>query len=183
MELGKVIKTFKSNKGNDVVFRYPKWEDLDAMLAYANALIAEDTFIELYGKPLTRDEEAKFLKDTMEQIKKGKKLQLIAEINGQYAGSGELRIGERRKQHVGDLGVSLSAQYREEGIGTELLLCLIGEAKHFGLRLLTLKCFENNVRAIHVYEKLGFKRAGTVPAAISYKSQYVGEVKLYLPLA
>ncbi len=51
MKFGNIIKTFKSKKGNDVVFRSLKHDDLDGMLAYANALIAEDTFIELSGNP------------------------------------------------------------------------------------------------------------------------------------
>ncbi len=183
MEFGKVVKTFTSKKGNTVTFRYLREDDLDRMLLYINALIAEDTFIGLYGEPLTREEEKKHLDETIEGMKKGDKVVVVAEINGVYAGSGDLRRETvRRKKHGGNIGISLLAKYREEGIGTELLKSLIDEARTMGLRLLTLTCFENNDRALHVYEKLGFKQVGLVPEACLYKDKYYGEVVMYLKL-
>ncbi len=59
---------------------------------------------------------------------------------------------------------------------------LIDEARSLGLRLLTLSCFENNAPALHVYEKLGFQKAGIIPEAISYKGKYINEIHMYLPL-
>lgn len=175
-------KSFISKKGNTVTFRDLRTDDLDGMLAFANALIAEDTFVELSGKPLTREEEEKTLKESLKQIEKGKKVWVVVEINGRYCGSGEIRIGSRRHSHVGEIGISVAKEFREEGIGTELLKTLIDTAKEKGLRLLTLYCFENNTRACHVYEKFGFIKSGIVPGAISYKNEYIGEVKFYLPL-
>ena len=64
MSPGQIIKTFKSKKGNAVVFRNTKTDDLEMMLSYINILIAEDTFIGLYGEPLGRDEEEKTLRDS-----------------------------------------------------------------------------------------------------------------------
>lgn len=182
MKLGAIIKTFKSNKGNSVVFRYPKKSDLDDMLAFANSLIDEDTFVLLSGKRLTRDEEIKHLNETLADIKKGKKIHVVAEVNGRYAGNGVIRIGILRHSHVGDVGISLSRAFRDEGIGTELLKTLIREGRTAGLRLLTIDCFENNERALHVYQSLGFMQAGVIPGEVSYKGTYYGEIKLYLSL-
>ncbi|MBI3577194.1 GNAT family N-acetyltransferase [Candidatus Gottesmanbacteria bacterium] len=182
MQLGKVIKKFKSKKGNTVVFRYPEQDDLDDMLAYANALIAEDTFVELSGKPLTREEEKKVLNDVIQKMDKGEKVTVVVEVNGHYSGSAELRIGQRRHAHIAEVGISLAQAVRGEGIGNELLMVLIEQAKVLKLRLLVLSCNEKNTHACHVYEKLGFKKAGIIPGAISYKNEYIGEVKFYLPL-
>ena len=182
MEFGKIIKTFKSKKGNDVVFRYVKKEDLDAMLAYINELICEDTFIERCGEQITREEEQEVLDTLLDQMKKGEKINVVVEVGGKYVGSGEVRKGKHRHAHMAELGISLAKEFREEGIGTELLVTLIDEAKKMKLRLLTLNCFENNPRALHVYEKLGFKCAGVIPGAVSFKGEFVGEVKMYLPI-
>lgn len=182
MEPGKIIKSFKSKKGNDVVFRSHRKDDLDGMLAFINALIAEDTYIEMCGKPLTREEEEKTLTEALIQIEQGKKVWVVVEINGKYSGSGEIRIGSRRHTGVGEIGISIAREYREEGIGTILLETLIEIAKQKHLRLLVLSCFENNTRACHVYQKFGFIKSGVVPGAISFKNEYVGEVKFYLPL-
>ena len=183
MQFGKVIQTCTSKKGNTVTFRYLREDDLDNMLSYINALIAEDTFIGMYGAPLSREEEKKHLDETIDGMKKGEKIVIVAEINGIYAGSGDLRRETvRRKKHGANIGISLLAKYREEGIGTLLLKALIDEARIMGLRLLTLTCFENNDRALHVYEKLGFKQVGLVPEACLYKDNYYGEVVMFMKL-
>ena len=57
---GKVIKSFKSKKGNDVIFRYPKADDFEAIWKFAKDLAREDTFIELNREP-TEEEERKGL--------------------------------------------------------------------------------------------------------------------------
>ncbi len=181
MESGKIIKTFTSKKNNNVIVRYPIWEDLDAMIEFANGLVAEDTFVMLNEKQ-TRESEAKWMADSFAAIETGKKIQLVAEVNGRYAGNCEIRIHDKRQTHVGDIGISLGADYRDEGVGHELLSALIQEGKKAGLKLLILHCFETNVRALHLYEKLGFKRAGLVPGVYAYKGNYIGEVTLYLPL-
>lgn len=183
MQFGEVIQTFQSKKGNSVVFRYLREDDLDGMLTFINTLIREDTFIGLYGEELTYEEEKKVFGEAIDGIKKGDKIIIVVEINGIYSGSGDLRRETvRRKKHGGNIGISLLKEYREEGIGTLLLKSLIDEARTMGLRLLTLTCFENNDRALHVYEKLGFKKVGLVPEACLYKDKYYGEVVMYLKL-
>ncbi len=181
MKPGHIIKTFKSKKGNNVVIRYPKWEDLNVVTKYVNDLIDEDTFLMLPEKQ-TRKSEASWMAKTFDDIENNKKIHIVAEVNGKYAGNCEIRIHERRQAHIGDIGISITAQYRQEGIGHQLLTTLIEEGKKAGLTLLILHCFENNDRALHLYEKLGFKRAGLVPGVYLYKGSYIGEVTLYLPL-
>lgn len=181
LQCGKVIKSFKSKKGNTVVIRYPKWEDLDTVTEFVNDLIEEDTFLMLPEKQ-TRKSEASWMAKIFDDIENNKKIHIVAEVNGQYAGNCEIRVHERRQAHVGDVGISIAAQYREEGIGYELLASLIEEGKKAGLKLLIIHCFQNNERALHLYEKLGFTRSGLVPGVYAYKGSHVGEVTLYLPL-
>ncbi|MEK9143616.1 MAG: GNAT family N-acetyltransferase [Patescibacteria group bacterium] len=181
MNPGHIIKTFKSKKGNGVIIRYPKWEDLDAVTEYVNTLIEEDTFLMLPEKQ-THTSEASWMAKTFDDIENNKKIHIVAEVNGQYAGNCEIRIHERHQAHVGDIGISIATQYREEGIGYQLLSMLIEEGKKAGLKLLILHCFENNDRALHLYEKLGFTRSGLVPGVYAYKGSFIGEVTLYLPI-
>ncbi len=179
--LRQIVKTFKSKKGREVVFRYPQEGDFEQTFSYACDLAEEDTFVELTGK-ITREDEQKWFKEVLDQVQQGKQIYLTVLVDGKMAGSGEVRIGKYRHSHVGEIGLSLAAQYRDEGIGSELLKILIDQARRLGLRLLKLNCFENNSRSLHVYEKLGFKRAGLIPGAITYKDNYIGEVIMYLPL-
>ncbi len=182
MKLGKTIKKFKSKKGNQVVIRTLQIEDLDNLLKFANGLVDEDTFVMLSGSKLNRAEEQKYLKDSIEKIKQNKKIHLVALVNGVFAGSAEVRRQERRKSHVGEIGIALIPEYRGEGIGTELLETLVDEAKQLKLRLVYMHCFETNSPALHVYEKIGFQRSGVVPGMLSHKNNYIGEVTLYKQL-
>lgn len=182
MKPGQIIKTFNSKKGNKVIIRYPKWENLDDLHRFINTLSKEDTFIMFSGEEISREEETKWLGETLIKMETGEKIHLIVTINGSFAGNCEIRRHKRRETHVGSIGISVASQYRNEGVGSELLKTLIEEGKRMGLKLLILHCFENNDHALHLYEKLGFKRSGTVPGVYAYKGSYIGEVTLYLPL-
>lgn len=183
MDPGKIVKKFISKKGNEVTVRYIEEPDLDELLRFANNLISEDTFILLSGNKITREEEQKLLEKWLKQISNGKRIHLVALINGNIVGAAEVRWGEKRKSHVGELGISLAKPYRGEGIGGRFFQTLIEEAKKTDLKLLYLHCFENNTHAIAMYEKMGFKKSGTVPGMYLFKSQYVGEVTYYLPIS
>jgi RimJ/RimL family protein N-acetyltransferase len=182
MNQDKIVKTFTSKKHNQVVFRYPTPDDLEDMLCCINELIREDTFIEMSGQELTHEEEQKFLSELLADIAADKRRFVVVEVNGQYGGSGEIRRLTYRKKHVGNLGIALLPAVRQEGIGTELLLTLLDEARTLGLMLVELNCFENNTRALRAYQKVGFKHAGMLPHAILYKGEYVGEVKMFKQL-
>ncbi len=182
MEFGKIISSFKSKKGNTVVFRYPKEDDFSSIWQFAKALAREDTFIELNQEP-TEEEERKWFDDMITKVTKGESIYLCALVNGVFAGNVHVEKGRYRRRHVGHMGISLLAPYRDEGIGSVLMQTAIDEAKTRGLRLLTLTCFENNPRALHVYEKLGFQNVGVIPGDLAYKGDYIGSIHMYLPLA
>jgi RimJ/RimL family protein N-acetyltransferase len=177
-----MIKTFKSKRGNDVIFRYPTKNDFSSVWKFACDLAAEDTFI-LLNKAPTEKEEHQWFDDVLEKVEKKESIHISVFVNGEFAGNGRVDRGKYRQHHVGHVGLSLAPQYRQEGIGTELMKSLIDEARRLGLRLLTLSCFENNPRALFVYEKLGFRRFGVLPQAIAFQGKYIGEVHFYLPLA
>jgi RimJ/RimL family protein N-acetyltransferase len=131
---------------------------------------------------MTLDEEKAYLEDALDKIQKGKKIHLVVEVDGQFAGSGEVRFFDKRKSHVGEIGISISDSFREEGIGTKLMESLINEARSAGLKMLVLNCFENNPRALHTYEKVGFMKSGIVPGMLFYKNEYIGEISMYKKL-
>lgn len=175
------IKSFRSKKGNEVIFRYPVKTDFADMYSFACDIGSEDTYVALDAPP-SEQEEHDFFDRMLREVESRESIYIMAYVNGSFAGNGRVNRGKGRHHHVGGLGISLTRQYRDEGIGTELMRLLIDEAKSHGLRLLTLTCFETNAPALRVYEKLGFKRSGIIPGAISYKGDYIGEVQFYLPL-
>ncbi len=175
------LTSFKSKKGNEVIFRYPTSDDFQDMFSFACEIGSEDTFVTLDAPP-TESEEHTFFDRVIDEVAQKKSIYLMAYVNGIFAGNGRVARGKGRDYHVGHVGISLTRAFRDEGIGTNLMKSLIDEARALGLRLLTLTCFESNTAALHVYEKLGFQKAGVIPKAIAFKGQFIGEVHYYLPL-
>ena len=59
---------------------------------------------------------------------------------------------------VGELGIAITAQMQEKGYGTEAIPAMVRYGMdELGLSRVYLKAFPFNARAIHVYEKCGFR--------------------------
>jgi len=182
MKPGQIIRQFKSRNGHAVLLRVIAESDLSDLLAYANALIAEDTFLLLSGEPISEDFERTYLTEVLKKVRNDEKIHLVVIVDGKFAGSCEVRRFERRKRHVGEIGISLAGEYRGEGIGQTCIQTLIDEARKTGLRLLTLTCFSINKRAVSLYQKCGFRKAGMIPGMYAYKGTFEEETVMYLPL-
>ena len=144
--------------GTEIIVTTLQASDLPDLLAYANNLIDEDTFVLLSGNHLTYEHEKKYVHDAIKAISEKKKIHLIARIDGKLAASFEVRVLPLRKSHAGEIGISVAPEFRGMGVGKKCMKILITEAKKMGLKLLILTCFAINARAIHIYESFGFKK-------------------------
>ena len=91
-------------------------------------------------------------------------IMLIAKENGKIVGDASLSRLSRRMNHRGDLGVSVLKKCWNRGIGSQLLLGIINFAKENSFEIIDLQVRSDNLSAIHLYEKYGFKKIGTHPA-------------------
>jgi RimJ/RimL family protein N-acetyltransferase len=156
--------------------------DTRALLTFANDLIAEDTYLMLSGKKMTYASEKKYVQDSLARMKKKEKIHLVAIEGDRVVGSAEIRRGEKRKTHLGEVGIAILQSHRGQGLGKRLMEVLIAEGKRLGLRILMLHCFENNTAALALYKKFGFVECGLLPEALYYRDTFVGEVTLYKKL-
>lgn len=71
-----------------------------------------------------------------------------------------------KRKHRAALGISIHPDYRQRGIGNILMEVLIANMKKFaGIKIIELDVMLQNLAAVKMYEKLGFKRAGIFPNA------------------
>lgn len=63
--------------------------------------------------------------------------------------------------HRAELGITVRKDYWGQGIGSLLMKELIKYAKENRIEILNLDVRSDNVNAIHLYEKFGFKHIGT----------------------
>lgn len=86
-------------------------------------------------------------------------IQLVACVRGRIVGGIGLHRGalRPRRQHVGNIGISIHDDWVGRGIGTALLRAAIDLADNWlGLRRLELTVYPDNSRAIALYERFGF---------------------------
>ena len=78
-----------------------------------------------------------------------------------------------KTKHYGTIGISVLKEYWGRGIATALLEKLISWAKEKGIKKINLDVFENNERAIKLYEKFGFKLEGCIEDGIFDGENYI----------
>ena len=172
MKEGTIYGSFAARDGRTVTLRAPKWGDLDEMLYFINSLVEEKAMIMMNEKQ-TRDSEIGWISQLLGSVEKDKMVAVVAEVDGRLVGSCEITPKRGYLSHLGSLGISLLAGYRELGIGQEMVLEAEKQAKRLGVEVVDLEVFEANKRAIHVYEKVGYKITGRIPDAVKWEGAYM----------
>lgn len=98
----------------------------------------------------------------LEEIKSGNRLVFVYKINGEFIGEGALVIDAGdpdytlpgRRIYVSRMIVK--KEYRNRGIGSEILTFLIEKAKEMDYSEMTIGVDKDNTNAIHLYRKFGF---------------------------
>jgi RimJ/RimL family protein N-acetyltransferase len=85
----------------------------------------------------------------------------VAEADGEVVGNVLISVDRGvATEHIGVLSITIAKDWRDVGIGTELVETAQRWAVDRGLRKVSLGVFPDNERAIAVYEKRGFVREG-----------------------
>ncbi|NOU93258.1 GNAT family N-acetyltransferase [Paenibacillus sp. LMG 31456] len=68
---------------------------------------------------------------------------------------------------IPELGMALRPEYRGKGIGTALLTMLFKEMKEKGIKRASLSVDPNNLAAVNLYQRFGFKEVGMVDTSLT----------------
>jgi len=164
------------------LLRFAKMDDVLAMTEYMNEISKEDTFIRFSGEQLTVEEETVYLTDVIKKMEQGIAVKVLAFIDSKMVGNADVVGQEKRSKHVAVLGLTVKKDFRNEGIGKEMLVTLIDLAKQMGFLQVRLSCFANNTLACDLYKAFGFSVVGQIPKQILYKGDYVDELIMTKPL-
>lgn len=111
--------------------------------------------------PLSHRQEREFLDETTDYNHAGFAIETLEDRR--YIGGCDLKV-IRPEVRRAELGIAIGDKsYWDGGYGTDTMrtLCRFG-FEEMNLHRIELWVFEENTRARHVYEKLGFKTEGTV---------------------
>lgn len=155
-------KEFPVKGGKIASVRSATVNDAEALLKVLNEVLADGE-----GMVLERDESpAKTVEDQKKWIKKfteePNEILLVAEVDGKIVGNLDLHASKRRRlSHSCSLGISLSPDWRSNGIGSALF-CALFEWLNTAPQIekITLKVLADNKRAIALYTKFGFVEEG-----------------------
>jgi len=184
---GQVYKKLWTKNDQTVVLRSIRWEDLPSLVDFANSLV-EDRDIDpdfgiLLDRKQTLETEADFLGNWMAGVEKGEQVHVVADVDGKLVGNSDVTRGKFNDEfYHGKLGIALRRDYRDLGIGAEMMKTLIDESRKLGLKTIELETFATNPRAIHVYEKVGFKQVGRIPKKIFRKDHHIDIIIMSIEL-
>ncbi|MDR1794443.1 MAG: GNAT family N-acetyltransferase [Erysipelotrichaceae bacterium] len=150
----------KLKNGEEVWIREAEVSDTQALLDYMRALTYETEFLSFVPGEFnyTMASEEQWIKD--HQNKAGN-LILNAWVKEQLVANLSMGTPGRQKlDHWATLGISVRKAYWGLGLGNILMQKAVDFAKQSGLYSLRLEVFSPNLRAIHLYEKFGFKQVG-----------------------
>ena len=82
--------------------------------------------------------------------------------------------------HGGRLGMGVRASYRGQGIGSALMRASLSDAHDKGIERVDLEVFEENTRAIELYQKFGFEREGCLRKARKLDGNYQNLIQMGL---
>ncbi|MHA1448394.1 MAG: GNAT family N-acetyltransferase [Candidatus Hodarchaeales archaeon] len=86
------------------------------------------------------------------------------------------RFTDSRRNHICDFFVYIHQDYHNKGIGTELIRIMINWAEKQGVMKIKLGVFEDNHRAIHLYEKFGFREESRFRKELYRNGDYFDEI-------
>ena len=144
-------------------------DDAEALSAFRNATYSETYFMARYPEECA----------SLEAVQKGLAGSESSALNfevGAFAGTklvGDFGVAQVRPhikyRHRAVMGISVLKETWGCGLGSFLMQLAVDQAKANGFEQLELGVYSDNARAIHLYEKFGFERCGTMPHAFKLK--------------
>lgn len=147
-------------------------EDAAALLEYLKIIGGETENLSFgpEGVPFSVEQEQAYLRS---QENSGDNIQYLAKAHGEIIGTASLNRKQHRMRHRGELGISLKKAYWGCGAASALMEAILVFAKENGFAQLNLEVRSDNIRAIRLYERYGFRKLCTFPAFFRIHGQDV----------
>ena len=151
----------KLKNGAELVIRRAKAGDEDRFAEISRLCYLETRF-------LSRCEEdecssAESMRDWIIEMEGAQKeIQLVALVDGLLVGDGSITacLDRKKMKHKCDVNVAVLKDYWHLGIGKAMMEALVAFAREAGYEQVNLSVASDNLRAIRLYEYLGFRETG-----------------------
>ncbi|MBQ6371837.1 MAG: GNAT family N-acetyltransferase [Oscillospiraceae bacterium] len=163
----------KLKDGRDCILRNGTENDAHAVLENFRLTHSQTDWLLTYPDEcsFTEESEAEFL---VKKAQSRNEIEILAEINGIIAGTAGINcLGKHEKiKHRAEFGISIDRAYWGLGIGRALTEACVKCAKKAGYVQLELAVVADNLKALSLYESLGFQEFGRNP--LGFRSRLSG---------
>lgn len=177
-----VMSRHFTKTGTPYIIRQVEEHDAENLIEYSKTIFAstDQVLTTLEEYTISVADEKTWINNIRKSL--NSKL-LIAELDGRIVGF-LFFIGQQKIKiaHTGEVGVNVHPDYRGQGIGRALMEDLIEWANnHEIIEKIILQVFATNLKAISLYNSLGFKEEGRFVKAVKQKNgEHVDVVQMYL---
>ncbi len=174
-------KEITLKNGQSCVLRSPTGEDAEAMLSYMRKVSVETSFMSRYEDEITTsiDEEFSLLSAALSDPEI---IMISVFISDKLVANARINVVAPRDKlrHRSELGIAITEEYCNWGLGSILLKELLETAKVAGFEQIELEVDTDNERAIALYKKLGFELYGTRKNTFKYRDGHFSDAHLML---
>lgn len=157
------------NNDRPAILKSPAIKEAEEVIQLLKDTSFESDYLLCYGEErnMTVEEESEYLKAVKESPFD---LLICCYVENKMAGFASLDIRKQLKvRHRGEVGIAVLRAYQHMGIGQRLMAAIEDTARSHGVCQLELSCFADNMPALSMYHKLGYKEAGCIPDAFRLK--------------
>lgn len=166
--------------GQRILIKSAIEENAKAICNHRYITSSESYFMARYPEEISLDIE--LMKKNLSSIEKSPKdFTVTAFLDGKVIGdAGITTIRNHMKYcHRAYFGISILKEYCNQGLGKYMLEIALEQSKKNGFEQVELGVFEDNIRAIKLYEKCGFEKVGIQPRAYKLKDgTYRNEIQM-----
>lgn len=164
----------------NLLIRKAKASDAHDLLALSQQVASETDYLIMdeYGMGLSEE----LLAEQLQLLAQAENQLLLLAFDGNTCiGAASIKGNdEYRIRHIGEVGIFILKAYWSLGIGSILMEELIDYAKAVGcFKRLELTVQARNIPAIHLYQKFGFVKEGTLKYGAKLSSGKLVDVYLY----
>ena len=166
---------------DNIIIKEASTENALARIEYSKKIGSETDNLSFgaEGFPISVEGEAEYIKSF---LKDERSCSFFAWRDGEIIGDVRISGMPRRMNHRAELGITVLKSEWNKGLGSRLLKMAIEYVKSHGIEIINLEVRSDNFRAIHVYEKFGFRKIGTSFAYFKIGDSYIDFDIMYLDL-
>ena len=163
-------KSISLHAYNEIILRSAQEYDAESLCNHRFITASESHYMSRYPEECSFNIE-KMKNRLIETNESEVDFLITAFLDGEIIGDlGVSRVRDQMKFcHRAYMGISIQKKYCNIGLGRIMIQYAIEQAKLNGFEQIELGVFDDNEVAIHLYEKLGFKKYGVQPRAFKLK--------------